>query len=54
MVCCKRTRYRLTHDLGNIYCGDLLKGRLFNVELYETVMFHLFNGADPTVQITFR
>jgi hypothetical protein len=24
------------HDLGNVYCGDLLKGKLFNVELYES------------------
>jgi hypothetical protein len=29
-------RFQLTHDLGNVYCGDLLKGRLFNVELYES------------------
>jgi hypothetical protein len=42
-------RYRYTHDVGNFYCGDLLKGRLFNVELFETVMFRSFNGADSTV-----
>jgi hypothetical protein len=37
----------LAHDLGSVYCGDLLKGRLFNVELYE--VFRVFNGADSTV-----
>jgi hypothetical protein len=32
----------------------LLKGRLFNTELFEIVVFRLFNGADSTVQIIFR
>jgi hypothetical protein len=41
------TRLRSYH----VYCGDLLKGKLFRVNLYETVMFRLFNGADSTVQI---
>lgn len=25
---------RFTHDLGNVYCGDYLNGRIFNTELW--------------------
>jgi hypothetical protein len=42
-------------DLGILCYGDLLEGRLFNVELYETVMFaRIFNGGDLTLQIIYR
>jgi hypothetical protein len=42
-------------DLGILYYGDLWEGRLFNIELYATIMLNrLFNGADMKVQIIFR
>jgi hypothetical protein len=42
-------------DLSICCYGDLVKGRLLNVELYETVMFiHLINGGDLTLQIIYR
>jgi hypothetical protein len=47
-------RCRLTHELGNVYCGDFLKGGLFHVELYETIVFRLFNSGDSPVCIVSR
>jgi hypothetical protein len=53
---CKRTAdVNWQCDLGILCYGDLLEGRLFNVELYETIIFiHLFNGADLKAQIIYR
>jgi hypothetical protein len=42
-------------DLRNFFHGDLLEGRLFDVQLHEIIMFiRLFNGSDLTVQIIYR
>jgi hypothetical protein len=42
-------------DLCNFCYDNLLEGRRFNVELYETVMFiRLFNDGDLTLQIICR
>jgi hypothetical protein len=52
MLCCIKTA-DIDFQCGlRIICyGYLMKGRLFNVELYETIMFiHLFNGADLKVK----
>jgi hypothetical protein len=44
----------MSTDLGNVCCGDFLKGRWFNGELYETVVFRLFDGGDSTVRTMSR
>jgi hypothetical protein len=50
MLRCTRTAGIRQCELRILCFGDLLNGRLFNIELYETVMFiHLFNGADSAV-----
>jgi hypothetical protein len=42
-------------DAGILCYGDMLEGRQFNVELYETIMFiRVFNGALLKVQIIYR
>jgi hypothetical protein len=56
MLCCMRTAdVDWPCDLVIVCYGDLLEGRMFNDELYETIMFiRLFNGADLKVQIIYR
>jgi hypothetical protein len=54
MLCCTTAD---VIDTGHRQCLVVICLRidyLFNVELYETVMFRLFKGADSTVQIMFR
>lgn len=42
-------------DFSNFYCGDLLEGWPFNVDLYGKVMFvRLFYGGDLTLKIVYR
>jgi hypothetical protein len=56
MLCCMRTAdVDWQCGLGILCYGDLLEGRLFNIELYTTIMLiRLFNDADLKVQITYR
>jgi hypothetical protein len=44
-------RCRFTYGLSNVSYIYLLKDRLFNVELYETVIISLFNGDHSTLYI---
>jgi hypothetical protein len=55
MLYCMTANVDWQCDLRNLCYGDLVKGRLINVELYETVIFiRSFNGSDSTLQIIYR
>jgi hypothetical protein len=57
MLCCMRTADVdwQVDVVGILCCGDVLKGRLVNVELYETVLLiSLFNDAVLKVKIIYR
>jgi hypothetical protein len=51
ILCCMKTAYVNWHTTKVMFTLIVLKGRLFNVELYETVVFRPFNGGDWTVFI---
>jgi hypothetical protein len=55
MCCIRSANVDWQCDSGFLCYGDLLRGRLFHVELYETIVFiHLFNSADFKLQIIYR